>query len=122
MEQVCKVRQCISLPLAQGNESCFAFAKLSQPVPLKETEAPPPSSIPVPQMSAHLGTLRKSERQLQTLIAYAKKRQTVDVLLRPPGELVWFPGLKQTPQRKLGMRATEAPPWRDGRWSWQDPQ
>lgn len=85
MGQGCKVRQCISLPLAQGNESCFAFAKLSQPVPQKETEAPPPSPIPVSQMSAHLGTLHKSERQLQTLIAYARKRQTVDILLRPQG-------------------------------------
>lgn len=83
MGQVCKVRQCISLPLDQGNESCFDFAKLSQSIPQKETETLPPSPIPAPQISAHLGTRHKSERQLQTLIAYARKRQTVDVLLRP---------------------------------------
>lgn len=62
MEQVCKVRQCISLLLAPGNESCFDFAKLAQPVPQKETEPLPSNRTPAPQISAHFGTLHKSER------------------------------------------------------------
>lgn len=52
--------------------------------------------MPVPQMSAHLGALHKSEIQLETLIAYARKGQTVGVLLRPQGSWCGFPGPTRT--------------------------
>lgn len=68
--------------------------------------------MPVPQMSAHLGALHKSEIQLETLIAYARKGQTVGVLLRPQGSGV-VSLARPEPSEKPGNERTL--PWCDDR-------